>query len=123
MRYLGDMHLRTKRRIANFATAVLFAVSLGLHGLLTTAANAKMTAASHMAMSSGDGPMNCPGHDDGAGQATCLAICAAFVGILLEPTALPFVRSHEIHAADLVMLLIDRSVPPDPYPPRPSALI
>lgn len=116
------MHLRSKRRITAMITAALFVVSLALHGLLTTAANAQMTTApSHVGMSSGDEPMNCPGHD-GADQASCFAICA-IIGIVFEPAALPVIRSHEIHAGALIVSLSDRSVPPDPYPPRPSALI
>jgi hypothetical protein len=120
MRYPAAMHPRTKRRIT-FITAVLFALSLGLHGLLTTAANAKMTAAaSHM--SSSDEPMDCPGHD-GADKAGCLAVCAGFIGILFDPAELLFIQSHGIHADERIVSLSDRSVPPDPYPPRPSALI
>ena len=117
------MHLRTKRRMTAFLTAILFAVSVGLHGQLTTAANAQMTStASHMGMSAGDEPMNCPGHD-GADQTTCAALCAAFVGILFEPAALPLVQSRATHADERIVSLSDRVIPPDPYPPRPSALI
>ena len=117
------MHLRTKRRITALITAALFAVSLGFHGLLTTAAEAKMTAAaSHVGMSSGDEPMNCPG-PDGADQASCVAICAVFVGVVFEPARLPFGQSSVIEADERIVSLSDRSVPPDPYPPRPSPLI
>ncbi len=123
MRYLVAMHLRKKRRFAVLIMAAFFAVSLGLHGLLTTAANAQMTeGALHMAMPSDGEPMNCPGHD-GADQANCLATCAAFVGVLFEPVALPFVQIRVIHAGARIVSLSDRSIPPDPYPPRPSALI
>jgi hypothetical protein len=121
IRYLVAMHLRTKRRITAVITAALFVVSLGLHGLLTTPANAQMAPApSHMF--SGDDPMNCPGQD-GADPAICYAICTAFIGIVFEPARLPVVLSHKIHAGALIVSLRDRSIPPDPYPPRPSALI
>ena len=117
------MHLRTKRRITAMVTAALFVVSLGLHGLVVTAANAQMTTApSHVGMSSGDEPMNCPGQD-GADPASCYAVCAAFTGIVFEPAGLPVVRSQEIHAGALIVSLSDCAIPPDPYPPRPSALI
>jgi hypothetical protein len=116
------MHLRSKRRIAAFILAGLFAVNLGLHGLLPTTASANMDApASHSAMSSGDEPMNCPG-PEGADKANCLAICAV-IGIVFEAAGLPVVRSHKIHAGALIVSLSDRVIPPDPYPPRPSALI
>ena len=117
------MHLRAKRRITAVITAALVVVSLGFHGLLTTAANAQMTTApSHVGMSSGDDPMNCPG-PDGADPAICNAICAAFIGIVYDPARLPVVLSHKIHAGALIVSLSALTVPPDPYPPRPSALI
>jgi hypothetical protein len=122
MRYPAAMRLRTKRHITTFIAA-LFAVSLGLHGLMTARANAQMTAAaSHIAMSSGDEPMDCPGHG-GADQASCLAVCAGFIGVLFEPAALHFVETRALHADERVVSLSDRNVPPNPYPPRPSALI
>jgi hypothetical protein len=117
------MHVRAMRRITAFILAGLFAVSLGLHGLLAATASANMDApASHSAMASGDEPMNCPG-PDGADPASCYAICAAFIGIVFEPARLPVALSNKIHAGAAIVSLSDRSIPPDPYPPRPSALI
>ena len=117
------MHLREEPRLTSLIMAALFALSLGLQGLLTTAADAKMIAsASHVGMSSGDEPMDCPGQD-GADQASCFAVCAGSIGILFEPAELLFVSSRRVNADGLIMSLRDRSVPPDPYPPRPSALI
>ena len=121
MPYRVAMDVRVKRRLTAMITAALFVASLGLHGLLTTASSAQMTATpSHVGMPSGE-PVNCPG-PDGADQASCFAICAV-IGIVFDPARLPVVGSHKIHAGALIVSLSDRSIPPDPYPPRPSALI
>ena len=123
MAYPVLMDLGMKRRIAALILVGLFAVSLGLQGALATTANAKMIAtASLAAMSLDDERMNCPGQDE-ADQTSCFAICAAFIGIVFEPARLPVVLSHKIHAGALIVSLRHRSIPPDPYPPRPSALI
>ena len=119
MAYPVLMDLGMKRRIAALILVGLFAVSLGLQGALATTANAKMIATASLAAMS---LMNCPGQDE-ADQTSCFAICAAFIGIVFEPARLPVVLSHKIHAGALIVSLRHRSIPPDPYPPRPSALI
>ncbi len=118
------MRRKPHRRIASLVTALLFAVSMIAQGLVTTTANAKMVAAaSDIAMSSGDPTMDCPGSgQDAADKDSCIAVCAGFIGILFEPAALPLVQSRSAAADDGIASLSDRSLPPDPYPPRPSAL-
>lgn len=108
--------------ILRFTTAIFFAVSLIAQGLLTTEASAKMTAATYtMAMPSVDGPMDCDGQDD-TSRGNCVATCSAIVGILTDALVLSLIPAPRGPAQRLIQSLSDLSVPPDPYPPRPSTL-
>ena len=121
---LTAMNFRIRRRIIALAVLFAFALSISLQGL-TAAAVAKVVAHESnaaMAMSSIDDPMDCPG-PDGIERATCMAACAGFIGILFEAVGLPVLRSHRTHRDERTGSLRDLHIPPDPYPPRPSALI
>lgn len=117
------MHFRCKRRIIALAVLFAFALSIGLQGLTATLASAAAVASqSAMPMSSADDPMDCP-TADGLDQANCMAMCASFIAVLVEPVRLPLLRSHQTLRSMRMPLLNARSVLPEPYPPKPGALI
>lgn len=102
--------------------ALLFAVSLMGQSLVATAASAQMMAsASSMEVSSADNPMDCGGQD-AAMHTTCVATCAGTIAIVTDAAALPVVPLLDRPLARPRESLSGRSIPPEPYPPRPSAL-
>ena len=116
------MHLRSR---ITLALLFLFALSVSLQGLTTATAGMNLaTPESHaaMAMSTAADPMDCPSHD-GLDQADCMAMCAGIIGVLFEPSRLPILQSHRTFQDERAASLSDRSIIPEPHPPRPSALI
>ena len=124
MRYPTAMYLCGKPRLAIIVLAVLFGLTFSSQGLL----GAKMAgphpdmAMTMPGMSSADEPADCPSHD-GVSQANCVAACAGFTGLVLEPVIFVFVGAPHAPMNERVASLSDRSIPPEPHPPRPSALI
>ncbi|MEA2977858.1 MAG: hypothetical protein QOF19_3378 [Alphaproteobacteria bacterium] len=102
--------------------ALLFALSLVGQGALTTATATKMLdGVSSSGAASADNSMDCDGHDP-AMQTTCVATCAGIVAIAPETVTLPLLPVKSCPERRSVASLSDRSIAPDPYPPRPSAL-
>ena len=110
------------RRIARLFVVLLFTISIGVHGLATPAAAKVATPHAQSQMLSLGEPMDCPGHEE-MDQANCVAACSGLIGILLEPTALAPIQSRRTPPNERFASLSDRTIPPEPYPPRPSALI
>jgi hypothetical protein len=115
--------LRCRHRpIVSLITALVVAVSLVGQGMLATAASAKMMAsASGIEVSSADDPMDCAGHDQ-ATRVACVATCAGILAIVADAVVLPLVPLQDRPAERRSESLSDRNIPPDPHPPRPSAL-
>jgi len=118
------MRLRMNRRVT-LALLFVFAVSVSLQGLAAAAAGMEMAASdSHaaMAMPSMGDPADCPSHD-GGDQPSCMAMCAGITGILFETGRLPILQSHRTPRDQRAAALSERSILPEPHPPKPSALI
>jgi len=113
---------RTHHPLVGLLTALLFAVSLVGQSLVATAASAEMMAsASSMEISSADNPIDCDGQD-AAMLMTCVATCAGIIAIVADAAVLPVVPLLDRPLARPKESLSGRSIPPDPYPPRSSAL-
>jgi len=121
--YHSSMLRRRHHPIFRVVTALLFAVSLIGQGMLTTAANAKMMASvpEIVVSSAADDPMDCGGHDSST-RAACVATCAGIIAIVADTVGFPLVLLRDRPQEPAFESLSDRSIPPDPHPPRPSAL-
>jgi hypothetical protein len=114
---ITDMAFRLNRRFTALATAILFSISVGAHGLAASRASMQamdVMAASDTQPSTPDS--GCGGHD-GDGMA-CFALCAGAVAILPDSATLPVTM-----AMPQPLLLAERSLPsrdspPEPAPPR-----
>lgn len=117
---------KTRFRLARVILALLFGLTFGLQGLSGALTNAKVATQdmgmTMSAMSSDDAPVDCPSHD-GVNQANCMAACAALTGIIFEPVTFALAKSRHAPLDERVASLRDRSILPEPHPPRPSTLI
>ena len=124
--YSAGMSFDKIRRLSTLLMAVVLAVGLVTHGVggPNIVAKSAMTAAHDMPMS-GDMPMpgkcdGCAGDEKGVVPTACDAFCGAVITIPLAVI---------LHAVpDEILNLapetdpIGQTVPPDPYPPRPTIL-
>ena len=60
----------------------------------------------------------CPVDQNTAMQDTCFAACAGVTVLPPIPTAVYRAIAHDVLAPSLDLAMIDRSIPPDPYPPK-----
>jgi len=137
--YPAGMLSESIRRLLTVLAAMVLAVGLVAHnfGGPDMIAKSAMTAASHMPISgdmptsgempmSGDMPMSgkcngCAGDEKGLAPAACSAFCSAvFVlpAVTVDLYAVPAEPLKPTTGPDS----IGRTVPPDPYPPRPAIL-
>jgi hypothetical protein len=121
--YLQDMPFWFSRRFVTVTIAMLFSLSVAVHGFLITDMNAKMAAtAAAMDMSSADSDLD-DGKDDGGMKLACFALCSSNVAIISGSEPLTVVAALQQLGSPVLRSLSGRYGPPDPYPPKPFVLI
>lgn len=108
-------------RVMRLALALTFIVSLVPHGIRAANADVKMVmaAATDMPMK---GKCNSCVHDQKVmTAAACSGYCGSFVAL---PVIGPLVELSSVETARDFSgpTLAERTIPPDPYPPRPAVL-
>ena len=116
------MRIATLRRLVAFVVALTLAVGLAAHYGAATTMSVKMAT---MAASDAPTPDKCDGcgsGGDGTSSGVCSAYCTAAAAALL-PDGISFKVLRERTAPYVTPPTgAGWSVPPDPYPPRPTIL-
>jgi hypothetical protein len=114
------MKFSLARRLFVILLATFVTLGLSLSSVQASIRHVEMTMSGGMDMP--DHP-DCPNCKDQAAKAmTCGTVCVAPVLAVLPATALNILDLQNSVAAIWTDFLYSRSVPPDPYPPRPTSI-
>jgi hypothetical protein len=109
------------RRIVTVLLALTLVVGLVPHGLRAADADATMVMAGISEMPMSGKCDGCGDDQDAMTSAACSAYCGSMVALpLIGPAFEPV--SAQAFAGIAEPPFADRTIPPDPYPPRPAVL-
>lgn len=79
---------------------------------------AAISLAMNMGHPAGCAHEGCPVEQNSTMQDTCFAACAGVTVLPPMPAAVFRAIAHDVLAPSLDLAMVDRSIPPDPYPPK-----
>jgi len=122
------MHFGRNRRWFALLSAMLFTLSIAAHGFMLGNVNAKVTMSASAAMTAPGDTMDCdestaPCDDMKGMNLACATHCASIVAVLSDASPMLVITTTQEAYSLVTNEPASRNGPPDPYPPKPLALI
>jgi hypothetical protein len=116
------MKFSSARRLFVVLLAMFVTLGLSLSSVQASARHVDMAMSGGMDMAKHPDCPNCKGEDGAAKAKACGIVCVAPVLAVLPAPALAISGPRDSLAAMWTDFLHSRSIPPDPYPPRPTSI-